>query len=129
MAYLHILVKNTKTYKCQRKLISVLRLFTYQNIDVIIHTNSLTQTSNQQVTAIRSDQELLDSHPSDHHHHQNHDMVTIGGVNIHIMKLSGDKFACHYLPYWSYSSLEDLSKDLIDIIPRFNRKLIRDEGV
>ena len=106
-----------------------MKTFTYQGIDVMIPTNSLMHTNDQQISAIKSDHELHDSHPPDHHHHQNHDMITIGGVNIHIMKLSGDNYACHYLPYWSYSSLEDLSKDLIDIIPRFNRNLIRDEAV
>jgi hypothetical protein len=103
-----------------------MKTFMYQGIEVVINTDSLINSSDQHFTATRTDQESLDSHPP--HHHQDHDSVTIGGVNIHIMKLAGGNFTSHYLPYWSYSSLEDLSKDLIDIVPRFNRKLIRDES-
>lgn len=41
------------------------------------------------------------------------------------MKLQDDTYATHYFPYWSYSTLEDLAKDIIDKIPEFAPNLIK----
>jgi hypothetical protein len=41
------------------------------------------------------------------------------------MKLQDGTYATHYFPYWGYSSLEDLAKDIIDKVPEFGPNLIK----
>ena len=54
-------------------------------------------------------------------------MITIDNIRIHVMNMSDGRYKTHYLPYWTYSSLEDLSKDITDMAPRFNSALLNGE--
>ena len=65
---------------------------------------------------------------TDHHNHgggSNHSSLTIDNANVHVMKLQDGTYATHYFPYWGYSSLEDLAKDIIDKVPEFGPNLIK----
>jgi H2-forming N5,N10-methylenetetrahydromethanopterin dehydrogenase-like enzyme len=61
----------------------------------------------------------------EHAGHEMHDILSIDGSNIHIMRTPDGKFSAHYFPYWSYDSLESLAKDLIDKVPEFGPHLIK----
>jgi hypothetical protein len=60
-------------------------------------------------------------------HNHDHNMITIDNIRIHVMNMSDGRYKTHYLPYWTYSSLEDLSKDITDMTPRFNSALLNGE--
>jgi hypothetical protein len=46
----------------------------------------------------------------------------VGGHNIHIMKLIDGSYATHLLPFRSYSSVQELTRDVMDKVPYYKMK-------
>ena len=85
------------------------RSFFYHGKEIVINENLQ-----------RLDHSLIEYNNHDHHHPS----LTIDNAEIHIMKLQDGTYATHYFPYWGYSTLEDLAKDIIDKVPEFGPNLI-----
>lgn len=100
--------------------------FTYHNKKVIINTKTTHEIDSLRTSDMETDSGLVSNVPDHHHDHHQHDLITIDGIDTHIMELSDGSYATHYLPYWSYDTVEELSKDLVDVIPMFSSDLIRE---
>jgi hypothetical protein len=45
----------------------------------------------------------------------------VEGHHIHAMKLIDGSYATHFLPFRSYSSVQELTRDVMDKVPYFKR--------
>lgn len=106
--------------------------FIYHGKKVIIFTGATPEgDDHRHIVNMRTEPDLNQKVRSSHDHghqmdtgHSEHNILTIDNIPLHVMKLSDGGYKTHYLPYWSYSSLEDLSRDIIDMTPRFNSNLL-----
>lgn len=46
----------------------------------------------------------------------------VGGHHVHIMKLIDGSYATHLLPFRSYSSVQELTRDVMDKVPYYKMK-------
>jgi hypothetical protein len=46
----------------------------------------------------------------------------IGGHHVHIMKLIDGSYTTHLLPFRSYSSMQELTRDIMDKVPYYKMK-------
>jgi hypothetical protein len=45
--------------------------------------------------------------------------LRIDKKHLHVMRTEDGSFATHFLPFQTYKSIEELSKDIIDKVPAF----------
>jgi hypothetical protein len=48
--------------------------------------------------------------------------VMIDQKHLHVMRMEDGSFVTHFLPFRTYHSIEELSKDIIDKVPEFRKE-------
>ena len=70
---------------------------------------------------IIQNREITYSLPEDPHH-IGKIMVRIGQQDLHLTRLIDGSYTTHFLPFRNYSSVKDITNDIIDKVPAFNKE-------
>lgn len=68
------------------------------------------------------------NHEDHHHHHHTSNPDKIDGKEIHLVKTQSGKYLSHYYPYVIYDTKLEVAKTLIDYVPEFGGKELKNKG-
>ena len=63
-----------------------------------------------------------DDHPHNDSPHDDHPVLVVNGKNVHVMRIGHNLYSSHHLPYYTFSSLAELGRALVDGVPLFQEK-------
>ena len=67
------------------------------------------------------DRDITYSLPADPHY-VGKIMVKIGQQDLHLTRLIDGSYITHFLPFRNYTSIKDITTDIINKVPAFNRE-------